>query len=409
MRGAVAIALVALFVLPGSAQAAEAPFVDWTSVLPGARGDFQPSRERDCVSGNPACVESTLDEMYRRFDRLYSSCDHNAAFGITYIRVTEAIRTKMLQRPPFYEEPRFLQHVDKVFARMYFQSYDAWRAGRLERVPLAWREAFGAGRDRSVSGIGNLLMSMNAHINRDFPYLVEALGMNKPDGSTRKVDHDRGNRVLHPLYDDVLRELSARFDRSISNYDVPGLFADDAALFQILQGWREGVWRNAELLRGAKTPGQRQAVSGIIEQYALGQARLIRANTTIRSSAARDAQCAEYRRTHREQGGKAAPVAGRGLRASRRGEVRIRVRCERGIRDCAGFLRLANRRGRAVARGRKLALTRGTSKVYRLRLGPKNRAALRRRARLRVRAVARTRSPWGTVRSASRATVVKRR
>jgi len=177
MRGAVATALVALFVLPASAQAAEAPFVDWTSVLPGSRGDFQPSRERDCVRGTAACVESTLDEMYRRFDRLYSSCDHNAAFGITYIRVTEAIRTKMLQRPPFYQEPRFLQHVDKVFARMYFQSYDAWRSGRRERVPLAWREAFDTGRDRSVSGIGNLLLSMNAHINRDFPYLVEALGM----------------------------------------------------------------------------------------------------------------------------------------------------------------------------------------------------------------------------------------
>ena len=167
----------------------------------------------------------------------------------------------MLQRPPFYQEPRFLQHVDKVFARMYFQAYDAWRSGRRERVPLAWREAFDTGRDRSVSGIGNLLMSMNAHINRDFPYLVEALGMNKPDGSTRKVDHDRGNRVLHPLYDDVLRELSARFDRSISNYDVPGLFADDVALFQILQGWREGVWRNAELLRSARTPAQRKVAS----------------------------------------------------------------------------------------------------------------------------------------------------
>ena len=106
-------------------------------------------------------------------------------------------------------------------------------------------------------------MSMNAHINRDFPYLVEALGMIKPDGSTRKVDHDRGNRVLHPLYDDVLRELSARYDSSISNYDVPGLFADDVALFQILQGWREGVWRNAEMLRNAKTPAQRKVALGL--------------------------------------------------------------------------------------------------------------------------------------------------
>lgn len=408
MRGAFAIALVVLLGLPASAQAADAPFVDWTSLLPGAPGQFQPSRARDCVSGNPACVESTLDEMYRRFDRNYASCDHNAAFGITYIRVTEAIRKKMLQHPPFYQEPRFLQHVDKVFARMYFRSYDAWASGHRERVPLAWREAFDTGRARSVNGLGNLLLSMNAHINRDFPYLVEALGMFKPDGTTRKVDHDRGNQVLQPLYDDVLRELSARFDRTISNYDVPGLFADDVALFQILQGWREGVWRNAEMLRNARTPAQRKVASDYIENYALSQARLIRANTTIRSSATRDAQCVEYRRTHQEHGGKAAPVPGRGLRASRRGFVRVRVHCERGIRDCAGTLRLTDRRNRAIARGRRIALHAGVTRGYRLRLGPRNRRALRHRARLRVRAIARTRSPWGTVRVVSRATRVKR-
>jgi hypothetical protein len=167
------------------------------------------------------------------------------------------------------------------------------------------------------------------------------------------------------------------------------------------------VWRNAELLRTARTPAQRRLVSNVIEQYALSQARLIRANTTIRSSAARDAQCADYQRTHRERGGRAAPVAGRGLRASRRGVVRVRVRCARGIRDCHGFLRLAGRRGRAMARGKRLALARGTSRVYALRLGPRNRAALRRGARLRARAVARTRSPWGTVRSASRVTRIR--
>ena len=236
-------------------------------------------------------------------------------------------------------------------------------------MPLAWREAFDTGRDRSVSGIGNLLMSMNAHINRDFPYLVEALGMTKPDGSTRKVDHDRGNRVLHPLYDDVLRELSARFDRSISDYDVPGLFADDVALFQILQGWREGVWRNAELLRNARTPAQRKAVSDVIEQYALSQARLIRANTTIRSSAARDAQCAEYRRTHRERGGKAkADKAKRGNRVSRKRRVKVRVRCPEAVRDCRG--RLALMRGKRTLGGTTLPVIRaGRSKVVTVKPG----------------------------------------
>ena len=57
--------------------------------------------------------------MYRRFDRRYATCDHNSAFGITYIRVTEAIRRTVLKND-LYAEPKYLNHEDKVFARMYF-------------------------------------------------------------------------------------------------------------------------------------------------------------------------------------------------------------------------------------------------------------------------------------------------
>ena len=122
---------------PTSAGAEEAPFLDWNPLLPGLATPYrQPSRERDCVDGSNACIEGTLTEMYRRSDRRYASCDHNSAFGITYIRVTEAIRVSVQKR--FYAQPRFLNHEDKVFARMYFASFDAWERGDRGRVPPAW-------------------------------------------------------------------------------------------------------------------------------------------------------------------------------------------------------------------------------------------------------------------------------
>lgn len=185
---AIAIALAS----PAEAGAQEAPFLDWNPLLPGLATPYRPSRERDCVDGSNACIEDTLTEMYRRFDRRYASCDHNSAFGITYIRVTEAIRVAVLRG--FYAEPRYLNHEDKVFARMYFAAVDAWARGDRGRVPPAWLEALDAGRDRSVNGLGNLLMSMNAHINRDMPFLLDALGLTDPRGASRKPDHDRGNR-----------------------------------------------------------------------------------------------------------------------------------------------------------------------------------------------------------------------
>jgi hypothetical protein len=396
VRGA-AVALVVLLLAAPAALARDAPFIDWNPLLPSVAPGYHPSREKDCVDGSGACIEHTLGQMYARFDRLYARCDHNALFALTYIRVTEAIRKAILRG--FYQEPRFLAHEDRVFARMYFVSTDNWRTGRRQYVPPAWREALDAGRDRSVNGTGNLLMSMNAHVNRDMPFLLDALGLRMPDGSSRKPDHDRGNRVLAPLYDDVLHEMDARFDDSISNYDVPGLLVDDTTLFQILQGWREGVWRHAEMLGRARTPEQRKAVADYIENYALGQAHFIKANTTIKDSSARDARCAAYRRTHQEHGGMARAAVRR--RASRRGVVRVLVRCAAGIRDCAGRLSLT-RRGRRIAAERRVALGPGGSGVQRLRLRRAARRGLRRRRGLLMRVIVRTRSPWGTTRTYSR-------
>ena len=391
---------------PSPARADDAPFVDWNPLLPGLATPYRPSRERDCVHGSNACVEDTLSEMYRRFDRRYLSCDHNSAFGITYIRVTEAIRLAVLGNK-LYEEPRYLNHEDKVFARMYFSAVDAWDRGDRKRVPPAWLEALDAGRDRSVSGQGNLLMSMNAHINRDMPFMLEALGLSNPKGASRKPDHDRGNRVLAPLYDDVLKELSARYDPTVDDLDAPGTLYDDTAIFQILQGWREGVWRNAELLAAADTLAQRRAAAEYIENYALGTARMIKAGTTISDSSARDAHCAAYRRTHRERGGRATPAVGRrGLRVRKRA-VRVRVACREPIRDCAGTLRMS-RRGRRLARTAPIALRAGTSKVVRLRLTRAARRVIARRRRLAVRLTAASPSPWGSTRATSARTRVRR-
>jgi hypothetical protein len=213
--------------------------------------------------------------------------------------------------------------------------------------------------------------------------------------------------VLNPLYDDVLKELAARYDPTVDDFDAPGTLYDDTAIFQILQGWREGVWRNAELLGAADTLGQRRAAAEYIENYALSQARMIQSGTAISDSSARDAHCAAYRRTHRERGGQAAARIGRrGLRVRKR-RVRVRVACAEPIRDCAGALSLT-RRGRRLARSAPISLRAGESKVLRLRLTRSARRTMARRRRLAVRVTAASPSPWGTTRIHSARTRLRR-
>ena len=116
----------------------------------------------------------------------------------------------------------------------------------------------------------------------------------RPDGSSRKLDHDRVDRILNRVIDDLYAEIARRFDPTIDDTNAPGTI-DEAAIFQLLAGWREVAWRNAELLATADSAGARATVAATIEAYAASQADLIRVTMAygpLRSSAARDAYCA---------------------------------------------------------------------------------------------------------------------
>jgi hypothetical protein len=291
---------------------------------------------------------------------------------------------------------------------MYFNSYDAWKRGEREKVPPAWRLALDSGRDKTNAGIGDLLMSMNAHIQRDMPFMLDALGLTRPDSVNRKLDHDKGNRMLAPLFDDVLAELGARFDITTARFNIPGTFIDDIGLFQVLQIWREQVWRNAELLGASDALGLRPLVASMIENYSLGFGQLIKTATTILPGPAklRDAHCADYKKAHRETGGLLeTSIAKRGLRA-KKGTVRLRVTCPE-LRECTGTATLT-RRGKAMSATKTVSLPPGGTTIVSLKLKRPAMKAVAASKKLAVRAATASPSPWGSTRTSSLLTQVKR-
>jgi hypothetical protein len=294
------LALWALVLLalawPAAAAAEDPPFVGWTALLPGLSIPYDTTSPDDCVAGRVQCVDKVVRQMTQRLDPLASSCDHDAIFSLTYLRVTQEYR-RTIESPTFFDDTPFVNHEDVVFAGYYFAAYDAWKAGRIADVPPAWRVAFDASRDRAVSSYGNLLLGINAHVQRDLPFVVYSLGMVKPDGTSRKADHDRVNQILNRVTDDLVAEIARRFDPTIDDTNLPTTL-DDFTLFQIIAGWRESAWRHAELLAAATTPEARELVGQEIEDYAASQARMIRAGTAYLplsgGSAARDAFCATH-------------------------------------------------------------------------------------------------------------------
>ncbi len=279
----------------GAARAEDPPYVGWSALLPGLTTEFDPSSENDCTAGRTRCVDAVIREMQRRFEPLAQSCEHDSIFALAYLRTTEEYR-RTIEDPTFFEDTAFVNHEDVVFARLYFDAFDAWHRGRSAEVPRAWAIAFQAAADRSMPASGNLALGISAHVQRDLPFALAAIGLVKPDGSSRKPDHDRVNEFLNRVTDDLYAEIARRFDPTIDDGDLPGT-ADNAALFQIIPTWREIAWRNAERLVSASSDEERAKVAASIEAYASSQAEVIRQSSAygpLRNGAARDAYCSTH-------------------------------------------------------------------------------------------------------------------
>jgi hypothetical protein len=288
----------ALMLVPARAMADDNILVDWSSLLPGLTDQYDPNSANDCVSGKVSCVDATIREMTRRFNPLASSCDHRALFSLLYLRVTQQYR-QAVSDPNFFEDNAFVNHEDAVFAKYYFTPMDAYNRGDMGHVPQAWQIALNAATTRQVTGEGDLLLGVNAHVQRDLPFVLEAIGLVKPDGSSRKPDHDKVNQILYDAYGPALQEAAARFDPSV-NMQLPASLPLVAGLsnqtfFNVVVAWRETAWRNAERLASAPDAGTRAAVASDIENYAASQAQLIRDSTAYgpgQNSGSRDAYCA---------------------------------------------------------------------------------------------------------------------
>jgi Family of unknown function (DUF5995) len=297
-------ALLASLVLATAPQVASAdllstvttfnPITDWSQVLPSLAPNYDPNDPNLCNSGKPQCVTLVAKEMAKRLQPLSDSCSHNALFALLYYDVTNQIYNAVTTSG-YFQDPGFISHEDAVFASYYFNAFDNYSKGDLADTPVAWQIAFSAANSHQVQGIGNLLLGMNAHINRDLPYVLYSIGLVAPDGSSRKPDHDKVNAVLYDAYDQAIAEGARRYDPSLSQ-DTGPLAADSG--IQTVIAWREEAWRNAERLAAATSDAERAAISQQIDQTAALEAMAIKAaysyDGVTSSSAPRDAYCAVH-------------------------------------------------------------------------------------------------------------------
>jgi hypothetical protein len=275
---------------PAAADSLLVPNTNWTALLPPAPDDpteVQPGPVPYCESPSIRCIDTEIDRMTQLRDQL--GCDHRAVFATTYLTLTQAMRGMLDTDPGLVQFRDYLYTEDALFADFYFDTVHSWENG--DPVPPAWRIAFQQAASGQITGAQEMLLGINAHVQNDMPFVIAALGVRAPDGSSRKPDHDAINEVLNQAYEPVVTAIRQRYDPSIGVTNPDLVTVDDIGGLEAVRVWRELVWRNAERLLKAKTDAERQMITTQIQANAAAWAQGIAAVQVPGIRVSRDAYC----------------------------------------------------------------------------------------------------------------------
>ena len=293
LASVVLAATAAVLACPGAGGASSDPAnVPWETFLPALPSPNrpQPHAVPYCRMPRLRCIDTEVRRLRAAQKRL--RCDHRAVFATTYLELTRTLRSTLRRDPRFFRYPGYLYTEDALFADVYFNTLRDYGRGRP--VPPAWKIAFDTARSAEVNAGQDMLLGINAHVQNDMPFVVAALGLRTPRGATRKPDHDRVNEVLDRAYQPVVNAVAERYDPLIFTTNASWNPLDDMAGLEVVKGWREGVWRNAERLVNAGSAAARRQVADQIHQNAAAWARMMAAPQTPGYRAKRDAYCARH-------------------------------------------------------------------------------------------------------------------
>jgi Family of unknown function (DUF5995) len=217
------------------------------------------------------CFADTIKRMKKLQKRF--GCDHRGVFATTYLLLTQQMQKTIKRNPRYFHDLKWLIYEDTVFANYYFKAIDADVRGRA--VPPAWKIAFDTAKRGDANAGQDMLLGINAHVQRDMPFVLATVGIRTRKGVSRKPDHDVVNQILSDAYEPIVSAIGRRYDSLVTITNASWNPLDDFAGLEMVKGWREGVWRNAERLLDAKTAAERRQVSDSIEQNAAAWATSI--------------------------------------------------------------------------------------------------------------------------------------
>ena len=195
---------------------------------------------------------STVAEVIARMEAIAAPLprgDGVACFTRLYLAVTQGVEARLAGS--VFQDPRFLERLDVVFAGLFFDAVDAF-ARAPETTPRAWLPLFQARSQRGIAPLQFALAGMNAHINRDLPVALVStcreLATGLEEGSPQHHDFEAVNALLASTEATVKQQYLTgwlrRLDRLVHRFDR----IDDVVAMWDVGRARDAAWTNGEAL-----------------------------------------------------------------------------------------------------------------------------------------------------------------
>jgi hypothetical protein len=198
-------------------------------------------------NGPPVTSVGAAIERMQDVAAALPTSDGIACFNRMYLEVTEDVDRRLGQG--FFADADFMQHLDVVFANMYFDAVAAM-TGPLSAVPVAWQPLVSARSQPGIDAIQFAIAGMNAHNNHDLPIaLVRACAdlATSPEDGTHQSDYQKVDALLDAAEQSVRQSFESgavrRDDRHVQAVlDLVGNWSINSAR-DVAWDTSVGLWR----------------------------------------------------------------------------------------------------------------------------------------------------------------------
>jgi hypothetical protein len=193
---------------------------------------------------SPESIPGVLEVM-QTIDNTCDDLDGLKWFNWIYLQVTQAVEARVAAGG--FNDPAWLTELDVQFAALYFNSLHAALTGAP--CPGSWMAMFSRRNQTRIARIQFALAGMNAHINHDLPFAVDATckatNTAPRHGTPQYIDYTAINTTLDGLINASKKTLNVR----LPGYPLPAAsHLEDIVAAWKISSFREVAWTNAEML-----------------------------------------------------------------------------------------------------------------------------------------------------------------